>query len=157
MNESSLRWYKTKIDWWIPIVLTLPPIAAVSVTLSAILAGNREEIIIGIGAILFVSLLYFGLIIPIRYGLDAKELIVQAGLCRFRIPLSEIEEVYPTHNPLSSPAMSLDRLGVRFGKGLFKRVLISPAEREEFLDHLARNASMTRDGKRLRRGPTFDS
>jgi len=38
---------------------------------------------------------------------------------------------------------------VQFGKGFSKAVMISPADRDQFLDDLALQASLTRDGDRL--------
>jgi hypothetical protein len=39
-----------------------------------------------------------------------------------------------TRNPLSSPAMSLDRLRIEYGQG--KAIMISPEPRAEFLRQL---------------------
>ena len=44
------------------------------------------------------------------YRITATELLVRSAFFRWRIPLVQIVEVFPTHNPLSSPALSLDRL-----------------------------------------------
>jgi hypothetical protein len=67
---------------------------------------------------------------------------VRFGICRQRIPLADISEVHPTHNLLSAPALSLDRLHVQHGHGLFKAVMISPADRNLFLDDLAQKAGL---------------
>lgn len=85
---------------------------------------------------LFVVALYVGVIFPLRYGLTSSALVIRNGMLRTEIPLKLIREVKPTRNPLSSPALSLDRLSVRFGEGRFKEVLISPAKRDEFLQRL---------------------
>jgi hypothetical protein len=66
-----------------------------------------------------------------------------------RIPLGDIVEVRPTRSPLSSPALSLDRLHIRFGEGFFKAAMISPADRQELLGELAARAGLQRDGDRL--------
>ena len=84
-----------------------------------------------------------------RYGLDDTHLLVRFGLCRQRIVLADISEVHPTSNPLSSPALSLDRLHVQYGEGFFKAVMISPADRNRFLDDLAQKAGLKREGDRL--------
>jgi hypothetical protein len=102
----------------------------------------------GAAAVLLFGV-YFGLVFPMRYGLDDNHLLVRFGVCRQRIPLSAITEVCPTHNPLSSPALSLDRLRVQFGPGVFKAVMISPADRTRFLDDLAQKAGLRREGDRL--------
>jgi hypothetical protein len=92
---------------------------------------------------------YLGLVVPIRYGLGDNQLVVRFGLCHHRVSLADILEVRPTHNPLSAPALSLDRLRVQYGQGFFKAVLISPADRNGFLDDLARTAGLKREGDRL--------
>jgi hypothetical protein len=84
-----------------------------------------------------------------QYGMDETDLVIRVGLCRRRIPLAEILEVHPTRNPMSSPALSLDRLHVQFGPGFFKAVMISPMDRDRFLDDLAKKAQLKREGDRL--------
>lgn len=146
-------WYPSKVDWWLAVVLCLPPVASVAVTVSLVLDGRSSELIWGLASILLVIGVYGGLIFPTRYGLDASHLIVRFGLCRRRIPLRQISEVEPTRNPLSSPALSLDRLSVHFGTGLLGTVMISPSARDRFLDDLAGRADLTREGDRLVRIP----
>jgi hypothetical protein len=38
---------------------------------------------------------------------------------------------------------------VQFGEGFFKAVLISPTQRNRFLDELAQKAGLSREGDRL--------
>ena len=149
MNVDSIHWYKSKIDWWIALVLCVPPTVSLIVVVSLFLDGKQSEIPAAIGAMLLVCGIYVGLIFPMRYGLDNHQLVVRFGICRQRIPLDNILEVRPTRNPLSSPALSLDRLHVQFGKGFFKAVMISPADREQFLADLKKNAGLQRAGERL--------
>jgi len=111
--------------------------------------GKMSDLPWAVGAVLFVCGIYFGLVFPLKYGLDETNLLVRFGLVRQRIPLVDISEVRPTHNPLSSPALSLDRLHVQYGPGFFKAVMISPADRNRFLDELAQKAGLKRQGDRL--------
>lgn len=54
---------------------------------------------------------------PLGYDLTPSALEVRSGaLYRKRIPLSAIQTVRPTGNPLSAPAWSLDKLHVSYGK-----------------------------------------
>jgi hypothetical protein len=124
-------------------------VASIAVCVALALDGKTAELPWGLAGVLFVFGVYFGLVFPMRYGLDDTHLHVRFGLCRQRIPLVDISEVYPTHNPLSSPALSLDRLHVQFGQGFFKAVMIAPAERHRFLDDLAQKAGLKRQGDRL--------
>src|SRR5262245_16056251 len=151
MSAEQLRWYPSKIDWWLVPVLCVPPVAAVAVCVAFALAGSTPGLLVGVAVAVFVAGIYFGLVFPMRYGLDGTYLLVRFGVCRQRIPLAEISEVHPTRNPLSSPALSLDRLRVQFGQGIFKAVMISPADRDLFLDDLAQKAGLKREGDRLSR------
>ncbi len=69
------------------------------------------------------------------YRLTARELVVRAGPFHWTIALDSIEEVFPTHNPLSSPACSLDRLRIRYGGSGFG-IMISPEDKSRFLQEL---------------------
>jgi hypothetical protein len=144
-----MQWYRSKVDWWIGLLLCLPPVTAVAACVALAQGGNTSDLPWGLAAAVFVFALYLGVVFPLRYGLDDTHLLVRFGVCRKRIPLADISEVRPTHNPLSSPALSLDRLHVQFGPGLFNAVMISPADRDRFLDDLARRAGLKREGDRL--------
>ncbi|TGD79608.1 PH domain-containing protein [Hymenobacter wooponensis] len=71
------------------------------------------------------------LLVPTRYTLTSQELVIISGPIHKRVPLTSITSIRPTRNPISSPALSLDRLEVRYGK--FDLVLISPADKAGFL------------------------
>lgn len=131
----------------------IPPIAALGITAAAFWRGNGSEIAVGCGAMLWVLIVYAGVVFPLRYGIGNGCLTIRYGLCRQRVPLESIRKVSPTRNPLSSPALSLDRLEIRFGDGFFKAVMISPDERAEFLRHLASASGLSQDGDRLTRDP----
>lgn len=149
MLAETMRWYRSKVDWWLALVLYMLPVASIAVCVALVLNGKTSGLPWGIGSVLLVLGLYFGLVFPMRYRLDDTHLLVRFGICRQRIPLVEISEVRPTRNPLSSPALSIDRLRVQFGQGHFKAVMISPADRDCFLDDLAKKAGLKREGDRL--------
>lgn len=149
MSVEKPRWYPSKIDWWLVPLLCLPPMAAVWVCIGFALKGSITDLLVGIAIALLVAALYVGVVVPIRYGINDTHLIVRHGLCRYRIPLSDISDVHRTRNPLSSPALSRDRLRIQFGQGIFKRVMISPAERDLFLNDLAKRTGMKRESDRL--------
>jgi Bacterial PH domain len=85
-------------------------------------------------------------------------LLVRSGLFRYKIPLAQISEVRPSAEALFSfpatPAWSLDRLKVVYPtrSGFHRSLLISPRDRDGFLDELARRANhLERDGSSLLR------
>lgn len=156
-RKQEQTWYRSKVDWWLAPLLCVPPVAAISVCVAAFLRGDTTELLIGLAVAGAVAALYLGVIFPIAYGIDNDHLTIRFGFFRQRIPLSEILQVSPTRNPLSSPALSLDRLYIQYGKGFFQAVMISPANREQFLIELADRADLSREGGRLVRNRSAGS
>lgn len=134
-----MKRFPTKVDLWIAAVMALAPLAIVG----ASVATRHWGVLLG--GLAYLSLLAI-LIWPCEYLLTDNELVVRSGVIRWRVPLDKIEKVDPTRNPLSSPAWSLDRLMIRYGK---KGIMISPRERSRFLDDLASRAGLRRYGDRL--------
>lgn len=114
----------------------------------SVASGSKEGIVL-LGTSLVLGALAFGLAWPVTYTLAERELIVRFGLARIRIAYGVIDHVSPTNNPLSSPAWSLRRLSVSYGR---RRILISPADRGAFLRDLAeRDPTFQLEGDRLLR------
>lgn len=137
------RTFPSKIDAWLKVVTGL---AGVLWLYTFVVIWKTPDVgarwvSLGIGVV--------GLALPVwtmgstRYTLTDTELVVQSGPFRWRVTLADITDVRPTHNPLSSPALSLDRLQIAYGKG--REILISPEERDEFLRELE-----ARRGKKAR-------
>ena len=118
-----MKIYKSKIDWWL-IILIL------------ILFGY--PIVDGILSKEYVLSLVFGLILiiffflskTIQYKIDGENLVIW----KTKIDIKTIRKIYRTNTPLSSPAMSLDRIAIVYNK--FDEVLLSPEERDEFINEL---------------------
>lgn len=68
------------------------------------------------------------------YIVGDTDLVIRSGPFHWTVPLAGIESITPTHNPLSSPALSLDRLWISYRRGGKKRaVMVSPLDKEGFL------------------------
>jgi hypothetical protein len=125
MNFPSKRDFKLGLlIWGILFLATIP------VVVKPTIVGW----IIMIPTILFVGWIWFGT----GYEMMENELKIYCGPLRQTIPLQEIKEIKRTRNPLSSPACSLDRMEIRYGKS--KRILISPADKENFIKMLIRKS-----------------
>ncbi|WP_396209015.1 PH domain-containing protein [Flavobacterium sp.] len=118
-----MKIYKSKVDWWLIILIgcvfgypIIDGILTNEYFLSAIFA--------------FVLVLFFLLSKTIRYRIEGENLMIW----NTKIEIKSIRKIYRTNNPLSSPALSLDRLAIVYNK--FDEILISPKERNEFIDEL---------------------
>lgn len=124
--------FPSKRDAWLIGVL-LAALGVSLVSLIATLFAPRTDSSFGwVLAIWLFAALFIGWAwTTTDYTLTSGDLLVRSGPFRWRVPLAEIQEITPTRNPLSSPALSLDRLEIVYGKG--RRLLISPRERNRFL------------------------
>ena len=119
--------YKSKIDWWLGLVLVYPIFRSVA----SIIEGEW------IGFLGIVLCLLFVVFVSksTRYIISGNHLIVK---CMFivndKIEISKIRKIEKTNSILSSPALSLDRIAIKFNK--YDEVYISPKERQAFIDDL---------------------
>jgi hypothetical protein len=152
MSDRREHIFPTRVDRWLVAVLATSFVGAVA----AVMAAAREEPKEATFAGLMVGAsfaLVLALAVPTHYIIREGELVIRSGFIRRSIPLASIRRIYPTHNPLSAPAWSLNRLGIEYDSGARGGLaLISPAAREEFLDLIARRAGLTPVGRELVRG-----
>lgn len=132
---AGVRVFPSKVDWWIAAVLVLPPAAALAIIAGLQVNGEAQGAWGGWVVLGVVVAIYGGLVFPMRYELHDDALVIRFGLVRSRVPYHRIRQVVPTRNPLSSPALSLDRLHVDAGSALGPN--ISPADKAGFLAALA--------------------
>ncbi|MFZ4679742.1 MAG: PH domain-containing protein [Flavobacterium sp.] len=122
-----MKIYKSKVDWWLGLVLVYP----IFRSFASIIEGEW------IGYIGIVLCLLFIVFISksTRYIISENHLIVK---CMFivndKIEISKIRKIEKTNSILSSPALSLDRIAIKFNK--YDEVYISPKESQAFIDEL---------------------
>lgn len=75
-----------------------------------------------------ISIAVFFLFRAIKYKIDNTNLIIGSS----KIDINSIRKIYKTKNPLSSPALSIDRIAIVYNK--YDEVLISPKDKKGFVD-----------------------
>jgi Bacterial PH domain len=143
--------FPSKVDRWIIALMAIPLGASVVAIGSAVLAAPSP------GAVFFlvgVELLLLGFILltfrSTRYEVTDREVIARSSPFRWRIEIESIESIRPSRSPTSSPALSLDRLEIRYAGG--RTLLVSPRDREGFLAAVvARSRHLHRAGEHVRR------
>jgi hypothetical protein len=142
------RVYRSKIDWFVSVA-SVGLVLAIGLGVKAALANPGS----GAGLVLaFVAPLSLGLMIWTVFGtfytLDDARLKVRGGPFCWQIELEEIRSVTPTRSPLSSPALSMDRLRIDYGQG--RSLMVSPRDREAFVRDLLkrRDAALLRTPSR---------
>ena len=131
------RRFESKRDAWIVAVMWA------TVLILLVTAGGMRSAgaLSGVGqlGVDLACLAVAGFLLWITYGtayaVHADRLEIRSGPFRLTVPLAEIVRVEPSWTPLSSPAMSLDRLKVSRAGG--RAVWISPEDRAGFLRALS--------------------
>ena len=124
--------FKSKVDAWLVVVLVAAMAVQLIVTVHVLYAG--QDAVAGAVAVVALLLVYLLIGLTLKrtwYEVDDRQLRIVCGIFRWTIPLADIDGVESTRSPLSSPALSLDRLRIRYrGK---RSILVSPADRGRFV------------------------
>lgn len=129
--------FKGKIAVWMWGILIFLQIVIFGTLLSVIREGINGQIGEFIVMLLIFAMLEVFLIpMYIRnYVLVTKdEIIIKVGLLGSRIPIQDVRLLQETTNPISSLAMSLDRIYIYTYSG--RDVLISVVDKKEFIDEV---------------------
>ena len=121
-NLTRRHTYKSRVNWWYGLLIIL---------LLALCGKGGEYWIVGF--LSWVSVIFLASLIFLkRYVVEGENLTVFYGFfLKKTIPVSSITSIQPTHNVLSSPALSLRRLSIRYNK--YDEILVSPEEPEAFV------------------------
>ena len=134
--HSRIFQMKSAISWWLfgPIILMI----MISGYFKFLEESN--SIWISLGVLLFIA----SFLINTKYTIYSDgTLKVISGFIPFpKINLHDITAVVYTRNPISSPALSLNRLAIYKGNSLL--IIISPQNREAFIEEMKKfNASLS--------------
>lgn len=128
--------YRSKVDWWLGLLLGGTVVYTIFLAIEPIVKGQ------GIEWLTMISMIFILLIVlplfAIKYVFYSEHLVVSCGIYgKERVPYKTISNVKETKNPLSSAAMSLDRIQIDYTEnGRHQMVLISPVRKKEFISKL---------------------
>ena len=136
LNLLQMR-YPSKKDLSIVLVIVAAGLAGVGFYCLFILGIDNHLTWLVMGIATLYGAIIWALAYPVYYEITAFHLLIRSGCLKFQIPLSTIEMVRPTRNPLSAPAWSLDRLRIDYKRNNKPRIaLISPEDKSRFLREL---------------------
>ena len=123
--------FTSKIDFWLAFLILGSSLLLVLVPVWEWMYNNSS-----IKRIIFISLftiptalLLLVLFFNIKYTLTADTLLVKNGFSTQSISLEDITHITPTSSTLSAPALSLDRIEIRYEGG---SIVISPKDKDGF-------------------------
>ncbi|HET6431103.1 PH domain-containing protein [Dyella sp.] len=123
--------YRSKTDLWLVALLALAMIASLSGAFVVLSMGPSAAWVVAA----FIAIVGVGLpvwlLLSTRYILGQGQLRILSGPFKWCIPVAKITTIAPASSPISSPALSLDRLRIDYGVG--NSVMISPRDKEQFV------------------------
>ncbi len=129
------RTFRSRVDLGLVVLMgggaLLPLVAAAALAWR----GQSEGVALLAAWGTVMTALLVGLTVPVRYDCRAAALHIRSGWLRWDVPYSSIRGAAPSWRPLSAPAWSLRRVRIDLPDGGF--ILVSPPDRESFMDELA--------------------
>ena len=133
MDKSEIKVYKSATDWFIWTVVAF--VVGVCLWMVWLDPGWFTAIIAFVCLTACVLPLH-----DVHYDIDGHELVIHCLFQSQRLPIDKISEIRPSRSWLSAPALSLDRIAIKFSdrKVLksYAPLLISPVRRDEFIAQL---------------------
>lgn len=140
MREDSENVFYSKIDKWLILVIVFGLVVAISACIPVILC---ESFLFSFSVIMY-GLILFALIIDsiirCRYTFKNDYLDIRSGIfVHVKIPYKSIINFHDSHNLLSAPACSIDRIKIVYGNkkfGIQPFTLVSPRDKSRFSETL---------------------
>ncbi|MFV8784437.1 PH domain-containing protein [Microbulbifer sp. SA54] len=130
--------FQSKVDTWLAVIIwgsvIFSMIIAIYLLMVQPISGANLAIVATISAL--------GVILPVwimfstNYIVSDGVLKIHSGPFSWSVPVDEISSVTATHNTLSSPALSLDRLRITYSSG--KSIMVSPQAKSDFLSAIGK-------------------
>lgn len=141
MGMPALK-FQGKVDWWMWILLFAVNVMVIWPVVF-VYGGGKEEItsaVISCVVLILVDLLIVPMCFRNYILLGEEELLIVFGFIKKRIRYRNITLLEETHNPLSSLAMSLDRIYIHTSSG--DDVLVAVKEKQMFIEEVNRRAGI---------------
>jgi len=144
--------YPSAVDRWLVILLVLP--IAISAGLGLYFfwdgrPGDASVMFLTAAAILAVTGMFT---VPCRYTLLDDALSIRCGVICYQVAYADIHEIKPSSTLLSGPALSLRRVIVSTKR---RNHILSPVDREHFIEQLQRRLPATSDHETLQSEPAL--
>jgi hypothetical protein len=125
--------YRSRIDPWLLAVIGVPALALPVLAVMSAADGSWARTVF----FAVVASLLAWILAGTSYEVTDDALVVRSAFLRWTVPLASVRSLRATHNPLSAPALSLDRIEVRHDRGY---LLVSPREKSAFVREIAARA-----------------
>lgn len=126
--------FQGKIGLWWYIVLLAINTVFIKAMISPDKTGGRAGLTIVVLLCAVCDIFMFHITLKNYIILDKDELIIFFGPLKQKIQYKDIISLKPTHNPLSSMALSLDRIAIYWKRG---GVLVAVKNKQAFMEQVS--------------------
>lgn len=130
--------FDSGIDFILALILIIVAIVCALAAINVVVTAASTT-----SSLLFAIISVMGVLLPIwlltatYYLVDDTTLKVKSGPFSWTIKLAEITDAKPSNNPISSPALSFNRLEISHSNG--KKLLVSPKDQQAFIKALQKS------------------
>jgi len=133
--------FESKVDTWLVAVLVASFALPVGLAVWHVTSSGLDRQAIALLLAVVPSALLVGFVFKNTYYVVTDEAIVANCLFRRTVPLASVRSLRPTRNPISSPALSLDRIEIVSDSS--GSLLVSPKDRHAFVNAIVTRAPQT--------------
>ncbi len=128
--------YRSQIDRWLLTVFGVSSAVSLLTAIGMFFVGASASTLVMVPVLVATFGLPWWIVLTTDYTVTNYSIEIRSGPFHWSVPLRDISRMEFTRSPLSSPALSLDRLRIQYTAG--KLIMISPENREKFLADLRR-------------------
>lgn len=134
--------FLSKKDPWISAMIGIAIIMNLGASVFVMMYESPYNWLIVIPLFIIGAALPLWIVGSTKYVFSGRELRISSGPLRMKIKVSDIQSVTPTSSILSSPALSLDRLLIKYKSYKQKSVMVSPLDKDGFIKEIERRKSL---------------
>ena len=126
--------FKSKIDKSLIFLLVFSIIACLMGASVMLEVGGVFNTVLAVVTVIVGAGFPLWILLSTRYIVNDEQLKIMSGPFSWTIPIESIISVQETRSAGASPALSLDRLEIKYGAD--KMILVSPADKTAFIKRL---------------------
>ncbi|WP_010235558.1 PH domain-containing protein [Clostridium arbusti] len=130
--------FKSKITWWFHILIWSYILFTVRILSMYITNSSKLVIIIFVFMLILLILIILPMYVSTYYVLEDSYIYIRCGLItNIKIDYINIISFKESNNPISSPALSMDRIKIQYSINYYNNfILISPDRKKKFINKL---------------------
>lgn len=132
LGLSIYMFFRSAVDPWVYALVVSLPILLIRAVVPQITDANSTIVILTVAILSPFIIIPAWLLMATYYRVDSAMLRIQAGPFSWSVPLEQIRSVTASRSLISSPALSMNRLKIEYGRA--RSILVSPKNKVAFIE-----------------------